>query len=142
MGFFWSMIPLSIEQQDARLVIKDVKKPLVVNFAVFPDHIVPTESTVSTTKASVRPLCIATATRLILAPGVERIEVNVGRVRGTLFIPQGKCCSCLYGEGLIFLHDFYIISTLITLSDIKIRSLQDKSHLKLILQKRTFFFWY
>ena len=88
MGLFWSMGPLPNHAQDVRLVIKDVTKPLVINIAVFEGHVTPDDDTVAMT--SLKPLCVTAAQRTLMAPGVRRIEVREGRVRGTLFLPPGE----------------------------------------------------
>ena len=88
MGLFWSMAPLPDHPQNVRLVIRDVTKPLVINIAVFDGHVTPSDDTVAMT--SWKPLCITEVQRTFLAPGVRRIEVRKGRVRGTLFLPPGE----------------------------------------------------
>ena len=88
MGLFWSMAPLPNHPQDVRLVIRDVTKPLVINIAVFDGHITPSDGTVA--MMSLKPMCITEVQRTFLAPGVRRIEVREGRVRGTLFLPPGE----------------------------------------------------
>ena len=88
MGLFWSMAPLPDHPQDVRLVIRDVTKPLVINIAVFDGHVAPSDDTVAMT--SRKPLCITEVRRTYLAPGVRRIEVREGWVRGTLFLPPGE----------------------------------------------------
>ncbi|XP_070181675.1 acyl-coenzyme A thioesterase 1-like isoform X2 [Littorina saxatilis] len=88
-GLFWSMRPLPGHPQDARLVIRDVTKPLVVTIAVFSGHVTPDDDTVAMTSPA-KPLCVTRVHRRILAPGVKRIEIREGRIRGTLFLPPGR----------------------------------------------------
>lgn len=87
MGLFWSLKPLPGDPHDVRSVVKDVEKLLEVNLAVFSGHITPTHQTIA--METVSPLSRTVVLRSAKAADVRRIEIQEGRLRGTLFLPAG-----------------------------------------------------
>jgi len=83
MGPFWSVKPQ--EGSRDRLLTLDVTEPLVYSLEAYQGHL---QLDDMTSKKS--PLACCTAERAWMAPGVRRIPVREGRVRGTLFLPSGN----------------------------------------------------
>ncbi|XP_068948234.1 acyl-coenzyme A thioesterase 1-like [Petaurus breviceps papuanus] len=77
MGLFWSMKP---DKPYWRLVKRDVQTPFVVNVEVYEGH----------DPQSTKLLAQVVHERSFLRPGVKRIRVREGSVRGTLFLPPGS----------------------------------------------------
>ncbi|KAJ8373758.1 hypothetical protein SKAU_G00043380 [Synaphobranchus kaupii] len=82
MGLLWSMKPVPGSRTGLRLRKKDVSTPMVVNISVYCGHI-------SQGFGETMALACAVAERWYMAPGVRRVDVTEGRVRGTLFLPPG-----------------------------------------------------
>ncbi|XP_005326384.1 bile acid-CoA:amino acid N-acyltransferase [Ictidomys tridecemlineatus] len=82
MGLFWSLKP---EKLSTRLLKRDVmNSPFQVQIKLC-DLMLPLENQVtSTSKVSL------TLERWYVAPGVTRIQVEEGRLRGALFLPSGE----------------------------------------------------
>lgn len=81
MGLFYT---LKAEKMFHRLLKRDVTgSPFYVQISLF-------NSTVITPLPTDEPLATCTVERWYTAPGVERIPIKSGRVRGALFLPPGK----------------------------------------------------
>ncbi|XP_031572536.1 acyl-coenzyme A amino acid N-acyltransferase 1-like [Actinia tenebrosa] len=81
MGFMWAMKPEPGQKPGRRLLKRDVTKPYLVNIDVLDGHVdADNEET---------PLSSLTIKRYYMGSGVRRIEVKVGRIRGSLFLPPG-----------------------------------------------------
>ncbi|XP_064309046.1 acyl-coenzyme A amino acid N-acyltransferase 1-like [Phalacrocorax carbo] len=80
MGLFWFMQPDTLFR---RLVKRDVAgSPFLVRLEVFDGaHLVP--------KPQDQPLASCEAERWYMGPGVQRVPIREGRVRGALFLPPG-----------------------------------------------------
>ncbi|XP_076777822.1 acyl-coenzyme A thioesterase 3 isoform X3 [Arvicanthis niloticus] len=76
MGLLWAMEP---DRPHWRLVKRDVQTPFVVELEVLDGH----------EPDGGRLLARAVHERHFMAPGVRRVPVHEGRVRGTLFLPAG-----------------------------------------------------
>ncbi|XP_065386353.1 bile acid-CoA:amino acid N-acyltransferase isoform X2 [Macaca fascicularis] len=82
MGLFWSLKP---EKLLTRLLKKDVmNKPFQVQLKLYDLELIVNNKAASAPKASL------TLERWYVAPGVTRIQVREGRLRGALFLPQGE----------------------------------------------------
>lgn len=77
MGLLWALEP---ETPLVRLVKRDVQTPFAVELEVLDGH----------EPDAGRLLGRALHERHFLRPGVRRVPVRVGRVRGTLFLPPGE----------------------------------------------------
>ncbi|XP_076777817.1 acyl-coenzyme A thioesterase 6 isoform X1 [Arvicanthis niloticus] len=77
MGLLWAMEP---DRPHWRLVKRDVQTPFVVELEVLDGH----------EPDGGRLLARAVHERHFMAPGVRRVPVREGRVRGTLFLPAGE----------------------------------------------------
>ncbi|XP_053880973.1 acyl-coenzyme A thioesterase 6 isoform X1 [Malaclemys terrapin pileata] len=82
MGLFWSLSPAGMERPYQRLVPKQVKTPMKVEVSVHQGHSHP-----GTIPGQV--LAKANVERWFTAPGVRRIRLKEGSVRGSLFLPSG-----------------------------------------------------
>ncbi|XP_023058415.2 bile acid-CoA:amino acid N-acyltransferase [Piliocolobus tephrosceles] len=82
MGLFWSLKP---EKLLTRLLKKDVmNKPFQVQLKLYDLELIVNNKAASAPKASL------TLERWYVAPGVTRIQVREGRLRGALFLPPGE----------------------------------------------------
>lgn len=81
MGLFWSMKP---EKMLSRLAKRDVNIPYQVHIELCEPHF-PIKGIVVSP-----PMDSLTLERWYVAPGVTRIPVKEGRLRGALFLPQGE----------------------------------------------------
>ncbi|CAG5926774.1 unnamed protein product, partial [Menidia menidia] len=80
MGLLWSMRPVPGSRTGLRLRKLNVCTPMEVNISVYSGH---------QDFRDQPPLASVLAERWYMAPGVQRINVSVKEVRGTLFIPPG-----------------------------------------------------
>lgn len=81
MGLFWS---LRSEKPFHRLMKKDViGSPFLVTLDVF-------DSLQLVSASDIQPVASQTVERWYVAPGVQRIQIREGRVRGALFLPPGE----------------------------------------------------
>ncbi|XP_070577262.1 bile acid-CoA:amino acid N-acyltransferase-like [Ptychodera flava] len=83
MGLFWSMNPAPGSQKGSRLCRLDVMKPVVVHIQVFRGHLNEKFDIASA-------IAMTTIERWYIQPGVTRIPITEGDIRGTLFIPNGS----------------------------------------------------
>ncbi|XP_070577661.1 bile acid-CoA:amino acid N-acyltransferase-like [Ptychodera flava] len=83
MGLFWSMKPAPGSRKGSRLRRLDVMKPYVVHIQVFKGHL-------SEMFDIAFPIAMTTIERWYIRPGVKRIPITEGDIRGTLFIPNGN----------------------------------------------------
>ncbi|KAM4666564.1 dynein axonemal light chain 1 isoform 2-T2 [Amazona ochrocephala] len=82
MGLFWSLAPAGMERPYQRLVPRSTGTPLKVEMLVHEGH----------TQSGAFPgpvVAKAEVERWFTAPGVRRIRLKEGRVRGSLFLPPG-----------------------------------------------------
>ncbi|XP_066963980.1 acyl-coenzyme A thioesterase 1-like [Macrobrachium rosenbergii] len=86
MGLIGSLVPAPPHYRYVRFIKRVVEKPLLVTISVHNGHL------------SAEKLCSSEVTELLscvaherhyMAPGVKRIPVQYGEVRGTLFLPPG-----------------------------------------------------
>ena len=89
MGLLWSMVLADGQRRGSRLVKKDVQTPYKVNIAVRDGHVT-CKSPQEVTLQSEELLAVTQIERWYMKPGVRRIPVRDGRVRGMLFLPPGK----------------------------------------------------
>ncbi|XP_076064280.1 acyl-coenzyme A thioesterase 1-like [Oratosquilla oratoria] len=73
-----------------RFTNKDVTSPIQVQFSLYEDHL-PIEAHYPESSRSqpARPIASCWTERHLVGPGVRRIPVREGRIRGTLFLPPG-----------------------------------------------------
>ena len=91
MGLFWSMLPVPGQRKGIRWVTRDVTKPMHFFVAVFDGHVMSNEKAANPSEAVAAlplPLANATILRTYLSDDVERREINVRNIRGTLFLPK------------------------------------------------------
>ncbi|XP_052791438.1 acyl-coenzyme A amino acid N-acyltransferase 1-like [Mya arenaria] len=86
MGLFWSMKAAPGQPYGLRLVVANASLPLLSDVAVFPGHL----SLEQTYTDDASPLCTKIIRRWYMGKGVKKIPVSSGRLRGTLFLPQGR----------------------------------------------------
>eukprot|EP00794_Sanderia_malayensis_P017004 gene17004-18717_t len=82
MGLFWSLRPAPGQRRGLRYIPKNIDKPMKFKLELFDGHI---ESCPEKTL-----LASTTVLRTYSAPWVEKKEINVGRLRGSLFLPKGE----------------------------------------------------
>ncbi|XP_078532043.1 bile acid-CoA:amino acid N-acyltransferase-like [Lissotriton helveticus] len=81
MGLFWALRP---EKPFLRLAKRDAfGSPFKITLDVF-------DSLQLVSNPDVTPVASQTVERWYVAPGVQRIQIREGRVRGTLFLPPGE----------------------------------------------------
>lgn len=84
MGLFWSLAPAGMESPYQRLVPRSTGTPIKVEMLVHQGHGLP--------RAVPGPVVAkAKVERWFTAPGVRRIRLKEGGVRGSLFLPPGEC---------------------------------------------------
>ncbi len=96
MGLFWSMAPAPGQRKGLRYTARNLHSPIKFNLQLFDGHTHKQNGEEEDGKI----LATKTVLRTYLFPNVERIEVNVGRLRGTLFVPKAKPRF----PGRLFLH--------------------------------------
>ncbi|EDO34825.1 predicted protein [Nematostella vectensis] len=80
MGLLWSMKPAKGQRLGLRLSKRDVTKPYMVKLEVFSGNDEEPKDLIT----------MATFRRHFMSKGVRRIPIREGRIRGTLFVPQGN----------------------------------------------------
>ncbi|XP_064092764.1 acyl-coenzyme A thioesterase 1-like isoform X1 [Macrobrachium nipponense] len=86
MGLFGSLAPAPNEYKYTRFFKRDVENPNLVTISVHDGHL--SAETLCSSEAS-KPLSSVVHERHYMAPGVQRIPVRYGKVRGALFLPPG-----------------------------------------------------
>ncbi|XP_065072208.1 bile acid-CoA:amino acid N-acyltransferase-like [Rhopilema esculentum] len=93
MGLFWSMLAVPGQRKGARFIAGDVTKPMEFRVFLFDRHVM-SQGNAGSPKQAVEklpePLAKTKILRTYLADHVERKEISVGRIRGTLFAPKGR----------------------------------------------------
>ncbi|XP_067861321.1 peroxisomal succinyl-coenzyme A thioesterase-like isoform X2 [Heptranchias perlo] len=82
MGLIWSMKPVPGSRPGIRLRKKDVTVPFLVTLSVY-DGCIASDFDKETAVA------LIVLERFYMAPGITRLELNEGRVIGTMFFPPG-----------------------------------------------------
>lgn len=88
MGVFWSLKPEPGQRSGRRLLKWNVETPLVFRFYLLLGHVTPTEFLEESFMAA-NSVSECTCQRWYLQPGVTRVPVEGGKLKGTLFIPKG-----------------------------------------------------
>ena len=91
MGLFWSMLPVPGQRKGVRFTTWDVTRPMEFKVSLFDGHVMSDGKATSPKEATAKlpmPLANATILRTYLSENVERHEISVGRMRGTLFVPK------------------------------------------------------
>lgn len=83
MGLFWSLSPATIEKPYQRLEPEDVESPVKVQITVHQEYSQP-----GTIPGQV--LAQTSVERWFTLPGVRRIRLKEGAIRGSLFLPPGE----------------------------------------------------
>eukprot|EP00795_Rhopilema_esculentum_P012916 gene12916-3671_t len=93
MGLFWSMLAVPGQRKGVRFIAEDVTKPMEFRVFLFDRHVM-SQGNADNPKQAVEklpePLAKTKILRTYLADHVERKEISVGRIRGTLFVPKGS----------------------------------------------------
>ena len=94
MGLFWSMIPAAGERKGLRYIPGNNEKPIEFKIELFHGHVENTEPASRNMKDGasdprVKAIATTTVQRTYTAENVERIEIELGRIRGALFVPKG-----------------------------------------------------
>ena len=97
MGLIWSMVQDPGQRKGRRIIKQDVTTPQKVEISALDGFV--NEEKVLDPKA--KPIALAVSDRLYMAPGVRRTEVRHGRLKGTLFMPEGKLYTCVSYERII-----------------------------------------
>ena len=93
MGLFWSMFAVPGQRKGTRFITKDVTKPMEFRVFLFDGHVMSqsnAESVMQALENLPKALARTAILRTYLAENVERVEIKVGRIRGTLFVPKGN----------------------------------------------------
>ncbi|XP_071530952.1 acyl-coenzyme A thioesterase 1-like [Panulirus ornatus] len=86
MGLIGSLLPAPEEYRYTRFFKRDVQNPSIVKVTVHRGHLNGRELC---SPDADKPLATVTHLRHYMAPGVQRIPVRSGKVRGCLFLPPG-----------------------------------------------------
>ncbi|XP_077865745.1 acyl-coenzyme A thioesterase 1-like [Saccoglossus kowalevskii] len=84
MGLFWSMVLSPGQKKGIRYVKLDVTQPSNVELSLYPGYLGINELQDTT------PVTTTSILRVFMEEHMERFEVKVGRVRGTLIKPKGR----------------------------------------------------
>ncbi|XP_047491952.1 acyl-coenzyme A thioesterase 1-like isoform X2 [Penaeus chinensis] len=87
MGLIGTLHPAPSEYKFTRFFKRDVLNPNIVDLSVFDGHL--TEEKVCTPECE-KALASTKHERHYMGPGVQRIPVRYGKVRGSLFLPAGE----------------------------------------------------
>ena len=87
MGLLWSMTPATGQRPGTRLMKRDVTTPLDVELSVLPGTV-----TIKGKEDLMQATNLAQCRihRWYMGPGVQRVPIREGRLRGTLFLPPGR----------------------------------------------------
>ena len=83
MGLFWSLEPSPGQGEGIRLVKKDVTVPKVYHLQLMP------ETSEHSADAGVHVVIETTVEKVYMKKGVKRVPVAEGRLKGTIFVPEG-----------------------------------------------------
>ena len=83
MGLFWSMKLSPGQRAGSRFNVKDVTKPVIVHLSLYRGHLD------THMLQTAEPEASTAAERWYMGKDVERIKVQSGRLRGTVFKPRG-----------------------------------------------------
>ncbi|XP_060081613.1 acyl-coenzyme A amino acid N-acyltransferase 1-like [Ylistrum balloti] len=86
MGLVWSLQPIPGQRPGLRLFKKDVTTAQTIKFEVFTEH----RAFDHLHEISIPPLSTTEVLRWYKGKNVKRVPVEVGNIRGVLFIPPGK----------------------------------------------------
>ncbi|CAL4116917.1 unnamed protein product, partial [Meganyctiphanes norvegica] len=86
MGLIGCLKPAPHEYKYTRFFKRDVEKPNIVDVSVYSEHL---DDTALYSENVDAPLASLTHQRHYMAPGVQKIPVRYGKVRGSLFLPPG-----------------------------------------------------
>ena len=84
MGLFWSMIACPGARHATRYIKRDVTKPLIVDISAHDTHLNEVQ-----VREDTSPIGATSVERWYKPQDVELIQVNPGRVRGSLLKPKG-----------------------------------------------------
>ncbi|XP_042860645.1 acyl-coenzyme A thioesterase 1-like isoform X3 [Penaeus japonicus] len=87
MGLIGTLHPAPSEYKFTRFFKRDVVNPNILELSVYDGHL--TEEEVCAPECQ-KPLASTQHERHYMGPGVQRIPVRYGKVRGTLFLPAGE----------------------------------------------------
>ena len=92
MGLIWSLKSLHREGKQS-LLLRDPKEPFEILYSLYSNHFSPQfdvgqNHDVDQSQSLLIAQCVTR--RLNVAPQVKRISIREGRIRGTLFVPQGN----------------------------------------------------
>ncbi|KAL8622877.1 hypothetical protein ACOMHN_026998 [Nucella lapillus] len=99
MGLFWSMRASPSSPQNSRMVVKDVVQPVTYHLSLHLDHLtiehleqhtMGMTTGATTAQGQQGPVSSVSLKRLAMSPGVTRLPVKEGSVRGTFFLPPGE----------------------------------------------------
>ncbi|XP_060065080.1 acyl-coenzyme A amino acid N-acyltransferase 1-like [Ylistrum balloti] len=86
MGFIWSMLPSVGQRPGVQLLHSDVTKPQIVDISVYNGHL----GFIDLCKGlSDSPVAKTVLKRWYKSQDVSRIPITSGRIRGSLFVPNG-----------------------------------------------------
>ena len=83
MGLFWSLAPCPGQGEGIRFVKKDVTAPISYHLKAIK------ETSQNQASALYDVIAETTLEKVHMKEGVRRIPVNEGRLKGTVFIPEG-----------------------------------------------------
>jgi hypothetical protein len=86
MGLFWSMQSTPNMPLGLRLIKNNAATPLLTELTVFLGHL----TFKQTYDDNIMPVLRKTIKRWYMGKDVQKITVQTGRLRGTLFLPPGK----------------------------------------------------
>lgn len=89
MGLLWSLQGITDVKKGSSITKKDVLKPLRYDIHVYNGHVKPNVELEEGMNGVMRPLVSRFFERLFCRPGVRRIVVRDGKIRGVLFLPPG-----------------------------------------------------
>ncbi|XP_077865744.1 acyl-coenzyme A thioesterase 2, mitochondrial-like [Saccoglossus kowalevskii] len=95
MGLFWSMVQSPGQKKGIRYVKLDVTQPSNVELSLYPGYLGINELQDS------KPMTTTRILRVFMDEHMERFEVKVGRVRGTLIKPKGQLTNNVLNKNMI-----------------------------------------
>ena len=104
MGLFWSLEPSPGQGEGIRLVKKDVTVPKVYHLQLMP------ETSEHSADAGVHVVIETTVEKVYMKKGVKRVPVAEGRLKGTIFVPEGTLYFTQIHYCNRFSCDFFFLS--------------------------------